>query len=131
LNFSCSNSGTSACCSPGLFRLEIDRMFQTMLRPSGRRLPSASTLTGGHIGNSLGRFFASILCASLFLLVRSKDAGVDDLVGTDSGVSVLWGLSDAVATVGTFFHYQIPSDAFRGPVSEYKVILFHIPIIKH
>jgi hypothetical protein len=42
----------------------------------------------------------------------------------DGHVDNTWGLVDAVATVGTLLHYEIPVGVFKVPISDYKVFPF-------
>ncbi|XP_046570474.1 dystroglycan 1-like [Haliotis rubra] len=42
--------------------------------------------------------------------------------GDDSSVSLMWGVADTTASVGHFFNYTIPQDAFKGNGLQYKVM---------
>ena len=48
------------------------------------------------------------------------------LIGAEQSASlaVLYGLPDAIATVGHQFEYTIPSDAFSGDVLRYEVSMY-------
>ncbi len=37
------------------------------------------------------------------------------------GLAVLWGVADEATVVGQLFRFQIPSEAFQGPVDSYDV----------
>ncbi|XP_071083665.1 dystroglycan 1-like [Haliotis cracherodii] len=47
--------------------------------------------------------------------------GVGSRTGDESSVSLMWGIADTTASVGHFFNYTIPHDAFRGNDLKYKV----------
>lgn len=75
------------------------------------------------------RLQTSVQSGSLNLPFNPKSDGSKSSEGSeggskmavDVGGGLFWGLPDAVVAVGTLFHYEIPADAFKGPVADYKV----------